>query len=169
MKNISYLKLIILLVILNLSFIQASQLSISPAELFINGPIGEENCKEIKITSDYTGNLIGEIKWARIRSREIKDYNLAGNYFEIIEKYPKQVYFGEKDRRAYDICFKAKKEGEYNGLLIYKTQKSYAGIGIWIHLIINKVKINNSVLILTITPTFYLFIILILLRVNKIV
>jgi len=167
MKQIIFCFFSLLIIILIIELTNASQLSISPAELFINGTLEAENCQEIKITNDYAGNLIGDIKWARTQSREVKDYNLNGYYFEIATKYPKHIYFGEKDRRSYKICFSTKKEGEYNGLLIYRTEKGYAGIGIWIHLTINKVKINKSMIILTLTPTFYLFIILILLKVNN--
>jgi hypothetical protein len=162
------MKLILFFIVLSvIPIINASQLGISPSNLYFNGTVGKENCDEIKITSDYVGNLIGELKWARFSSKEIKYYNLDGNYFQISEKYPEKIYFEGKDRKTFEICFNGKKQGNYSGLLIYKTEKSYAGIGIWVHLILNKESNINKKLILYSSPTTLLFLLLFLLILKR--
>jgi len=163
-KTLFYFLIIINFIFINQAFINAAQLSIGPSELFINGTIGEESCKEIKITSDYSGNLIGEIKWAKISSRELKDYALNQEYFKIIENYPKKIYFDGKDMKTFKICFNGEKQGKYNGVLIYKTEGGYAGIGIWIHLKLENKEINKTKLILYTSPTILLFILLLIIK-----
>ncbi|VVB78812.1 Uncharacterised protein [uncultured archaeon] len=156
----------ILIIILNLALINANQLSINPSELFINGTIEKENCNELKISYESSGNIIGESKWSFTNSREIKDYTIDSQYLGLIEKYPKKIYFKDRDTKTVDICFDGEKPGSYNGILVYKTESGLAGIGIWIHLKLEN-KIKNKIFILYLTPTLYLFIILILLRINK--
>jgi hypothetical protein len=166
-KRVFYFLMIINFIFINLAFINAAQLSIGPSELFINGTVGEESCKEIKITSDYIGNLIGEIKWARNSNKELKDYTLNPEYFKIIENYPEKIYFYGKDIKTFKICFKGEKQGKYNGLLIYKTERGYAGIGIWVHLKLENKKIDKTKLILYSSPTTLLFFLLFLLILKR--
>ena len=167
MKNNIVFLIIINLILFNLIFVNAAQLSISPPELFINGTIGEENCREIKITSDYSGNIIGESKWSLSSSKELKDYTLNPEYFQLIENYPKSIYFGGKDTKIINACFNGEKPGNYNGLLIYKTDRGYAGIGIWVHLILEDNKNTGKMMILYSSPTILLSILLSLLIIIK--
>lgn len=163
----SVICLLIPLIVFNLIFVNAAQLSISPPELFINGSIGKENCREIKITTDYNGYIILELKWSLVNSREIKDYTLNPEYFKIIEKYPEKIYFKDKDKKTINVCFDGEKSGDYNGILMFKTENSYAGIGIWIHLNLEEEKINKTKLIIYSSPTILLFFLLFLLMIRK--
>lgn len=164
-NNIFYIFLVFIL--LNLFFINAAQLSISPPELFINGTIGKENCHELKISFDSTGNLVGDVKWSSIPSKEINNYKLNAEYFQLIENYPRNIYFKDRDKKIINICFNGKEQGSYNGLLIYRTDRSYAGIGIWIHLILENNKNTAKMMILYSSQTILLSILLFLLVIKN--
>ena len=152
-----------IIVILNIILVNAGQLSITPAELFINASINEKTCGKIKITSDHTGNLLGELKWSEDFKKELKDYKFSSDYFKLNETYPKKIYFSGKDRKEANICFTSKKAGSYNGLLIYHTENGYAGIGIWVHLTVVKKELGKVKIFLYSSPTILLSFLLFLL------
>jgi hypothetical protein len=157
----------IMIIVLNMILVNAGQLSITPAELFINASLNEKTCGKIKITSDYTGNLLGELKWSEGSKKEPKDYKFSSEYFKLNETYPKNIYFLGKDRKEAKICFTSKKAGSYNGLLVYYTQNGYAGIGIWVHLTVVKSELGKTKIFLYSSPTILLSVLLFLLVLNN--
>lgn len=167
LRMFCFLMIIINFIFINLVFVSAAQLSISPPELFINGTIGKENCHELRIGFDSAGNLIGDITWSLNSSRERKDYILKSDDLNLLENYPKNVYFKDRDKKIINICFDGEKQGNYNGLLIYKTDRGYAGIGIWIHLILENNKNTAKMMILYSSQTILLLMLLFLLMIKK--
>jgi hypothetical protein len=122
-----------------LSFVTATNLGISPGNLIFNGSVNEKICKNLTINTDYRGGIIGESKWIDIvkENRNIRDYNLNSIDLNLNIEFPERIDIS-KNIWNIPVCITAKKPGKYNGAIIYKTVDSYAGVGSWIEVDINK-------------------------------
>ncbi|MBR9704630.1 hypothetical protein GOV12_04405 [Candidatus Pacearchaeota archaeon] len=133
--------------ILSLTYVYATQLGISPGNLDFKGKINERICKDFNIQSDYNGNLIGDLTWLKGGKREnikkIEYYTLYSNEIGIRDDFIKDITF-KKNSLKKEICLSFSEPGKYNGALVYKTQDSYAGVGLWINAEINKEGKKNS-------------------------
>jgi hypothetical protein len=115
--------------------VSATRIGISPTYLNFNGSANEKICLNFSMSSDFNGNIIGETKWSLYESKNIRDYSLQAEELGIIVDFPENIKI-EKSTPS-EICITAGKPGEYNGALIYKTENSYAGVGLWINVKIN--------------------------------
>lgn len=169
---------ILLFFIFLISFGSCLDLSISPPQINFNSLINEESCRQITISATKDSILIGEDRWAKegiierkfsLHTLSAKDLNLEVNY---------QKKFVSQNSNKLNICMKAKNQGFYHGLLLYKTQNSPAGVGIWINANITKSevfsiqkltsnitnsKINKVTVSLSLLPLLSLLLLLILL------
>ena len=131
--------LILIAILFLVNLISATKLGISPGNLIFNGSVNEKICKNLTINTDYQGDIIGESKWIeKIKEkRDIKDYNLNANNLNLNIEFPERINI-TKNIWEIEVCITAKKPGRYNGAILYKTADSYAGVGSWIEVDINK-------------------------------
>ncbi|MFA5020101.1 MAG: hypothetical protein WC533_03295 [Candidatus Pacearchaeota archaeon] len=124
------LKIILLFVLSLLLCAEVSCLKISvyPAHININGNKGERICQKIIVLSDSKIEVYAEDKWAIATSKgRLSDYNLSSSYLGITAIYPKQISITKE--KEIDFCIVSQKEGNYSGVLIFKSAEGYAGIG----------------------------------------
>lgn len=108
----------------------ATELHVFPAKIELNGSVDEELCSKVKISSDYEGNIIVRTKWARKDTKNINDYYLDAESIGINEYFNKKLNI--ENTKEETFCLTAEKSGKYYGALLYNTENSYAGVGIWI-------------------------------------
>lgn len=130
------IKKLFLFLIFTLFFISrvyGLELSASPGYIDFNGKTNQEICNEVLLQSDYNGTILSELKWSNNKKTEynINDYNIKSNELNIIEDFSKQINIKKVSLKK-QICLTFNEPGEYNGALIFKTQDSLAGVGIWI-------------------------------------
>lgn len=132
MKKISIVVTVLFLINF-ISLISAVKIGISDSKIDFSGKINEEMCNKITVYSDYDGFLIGKTKWAKSKEfeKDLRYYIL--NYSDIGVKidYPERVKVNEK--KEIEICLTGEKPGDYFGALLYSTENSYAGVGVWIY------------------------------------
>ena len=113
-----------------ISSVYAIQLRISPAKIEFNLSVGEEVCNEINIFSDYNGDIIGNAKWSKVYSKNIKNYLLNAEELKLKVEFSERIRIDNSEKTQ--VCLTAEEPGEYYGALLYNTEKSPAGVGIWI-------------------------------------
>ena len=137
-KNILFF--IVILLLINSAF--ATQLRINPSHITLNGSVNENICGKVNITTDYNGNIIGEIKWSKEDTKKLMDYSLdmtGSNKFE----FPENIKINKS--KEISFCLNSKDPGEFYGALLYHTENSPAGVGIWINAnIIGESGTNND-------------------------
>lgn len=115
------------------------EIGLSPDELVFEEMSGKISCLRINIMSKgYDGAAMLTTKWLPeyyTKSKSLRDYILSEKQREIEVLYPKQVVFTQEylSIEPVDICFKATKNGEYNGLLLVEPIKGVVAVGAWIH------------------------------------
>ena len=112
----------------------SSGLSISPSEIDFKTIENQESCKQIMVSTEGEGFLIGEDKWAKkgVIEKKFLVHTLSSEDLNLKIDYPKR--FGIKNFTTIDICITPEDSGFYHGLLLYKKENSKAGVGIWINL-----------------------------------
>jgi len=118
---------------INIFFVDALKLTLSPPNTTINSVINEEVCKKISISSDKSINIVIEDKWkTNGKSSNLKDYNLNSEDIDINISYPKNIT--ANNGQSINFCIKPEKEGFYNGVIIFKSSNRPIGIGSLIEL-----------------------------------
>lgn len=127
-----------------INFVSAIELGISPGNLVFNGNINEKICKNLTISTDYNGILVGESKWIEKseKKRDIKDYDINADDLNINIEFSESININ-KTKEIINVCVTAEKPGRYNGAIIYKTADSYAGVGSWIEVDIAGIENKN--------------------------
>jgi hypothetical protein len=134
----------ILFIVFSIIPILSLELSVSPGNLEFNGKINEKLCNEFLLQSDYNKTIITDLKWNNnpdTRSN-INDYTISSNQLNINEDFDKNLKINKVSLKK-QICLTFNEPGEYNGALIFKTQDSIAGVGIWIKAKITGKKTNT--------------------------
>ena len=157
------------------NFVSSIELSISPSQIDFNAKTNQESCKEITISTIKNSILIGSDRWAEknIVQRNFFLHNLSSKDLDIKINYPTNLKVDEITNAK--ICIVSKNSGIYHGLLLYKTQNSSAGVGIWMNLNItesekfsiikltgNAISIENNKTSLFILPIFLIIILIFL-------
>jgi hypothetical protein len=126
-----------ILILILIGFVSAVQLRINPTKLDFNSNIGEKICNNLSIFSDYKGDITGSTKWSMFYSKDIKDYSLDAGDLGLKLEFSERIKVNNSGKSQ--VCIISKKSGEYYGALLYNTENSPAGVGIWLN-----VKINAS-------------------------
>ena len=152
MSNFLQLRLrIFLFVFIGLFFINFScalELGISPPILVFEGHAGEKLCEKIVIFSDRNDiSLVVDDKWtkSKILTRDISLYNKNSEELGITSIYSKRIFVENKYEER--ICFLAKENGRYQGLLSFDTKDKNLGIGVWV--IVNASNDENHLSLIT--------------------
>lgn len=152
----------LLIVIFLIPIVDAVKLGASNSNINFSMEVNDKECNRVEIGTDYYGNIIGELKFAKTNSPNIKNYKFDGNYFKIKTEYEKEINFKKPGNKETEICLTAKNPGNYSGLIIYKTNGKNAAIGIFINIIVKERKIDKNMALL-LTPSIFLSVLLILL------
>lgn len=132
MKKIILPLVFLIIFIINIvNNISALEIGISPASLNFDVNPGETVCKDIILYSSQNVILIGEDRWSRTNSKNLRDYSISFKSSEVILDYPKEISVNQK--KQISLCISGNKPGNYYGSLIYNTEK-LASVGIWINL-----------------------------------
>jgi len=123
--------------IILLSFLSASTLGISPAEIKISEKQNQIVCENFTIFAEGNSQFSGELKWSKEDSKNLNEYTLSSEELNINASFPKEIRAGK-----YQICISAKNKKNYFGALIYKMKNSSYAIGTWVKLNISR---DNSV------------------------
>lgn len=161
--------------------VSSSGLTISPSQINFNTKENQESCKQITVSTEGSGILIGEDKWAEkgVTERKFLIHTLSPGDLDLKVDYPKK--FELKNSATVDVCITAEDSGLYHGLLLYKKENSKAGVGIWMNLNVTEsekfsikrltgdtIKEINGKTILIILPIILTIILIILLiKLNK--
>ena len=130
-------KYILLLTILLLfSFSSALNFGISPPKINLNIEQGQEVCRWIQLIGEDS-IFEGEIKWSEKKTEKVNDYSIDSENMGLEVKFPEKTPSGE-----YELCFLAKKPGNYYGALKYKIENSSYGIISWIDLAVGGEEIS---------------------------
>lgn len=125
--------LLFFLFLINIFYVDALKLTLSPSNTTINSVINEETCKKITIYSDKSINMMIEDKWKiNGKSSNIKDYNLNSKDINVNISYPKNIT--TNNQQSINFCIKPEKIGSYNGVLLFKSTNNPIGIGSLIEL-----------------------------------
>jgi hypothetical protein len=120
-------------VLLFIGSTSATLLLLHPPKIEFSGNANEKICQTISVFSDYKGNLIAKIKWTDKKdSKNLNDYNLNSSKLEIINDFSEKIV-SNNDQKDVEICLTFEKSGEYYGALLYNTETSPAGVGIWVY------------------------------------
>ncbi|MDO8508993.1 MAG: hypothetical protein Q7S27_04895 [Nanoarchaeota archaeon] len=108
------------------------ELGVSPPEIVFSGKQGDTICKEIKIFSDKSVNLVLNDSWSekKLISRNINDYNYNNKKFGITADYHKRAFVDGK--YASIICLSGENSGRYYGLLKVNSENGNVGLGTWL-------------------------------------
>lgn len=133
-----------ILILLSINVINSLELSTSPGNLEFKGKTNEKICNEFQIHSDYNKSILSELIWNNNpkTKNNINEYKLTSSQLDIKEEIEKNIILKEQSIKK-QICLTFKEPGTYNGALIFKTQDSYAAVGIWINAKISGAKTNN--------------------------
>jgi hypothetical protein len=117
-----------------ISFASAFELSISPPQIDFNLTANHESCSQINVYLEKPDTLIGADKWAQkgITERKFSLHTLSSKDLGLKVNYPKRLQ--AQNLTKINVCISAKNAGFYHGLLLYKTESSKSGVGIWINL-----------------------------------
>ncbi|MBT4257878.1 hypothetical protein HOD88_01695 [archaeon] len=125
---------IFLFFIFLISFSSSLELKASPSQLNFEGLENENICKTLTIFTDSKSIILGEDRWAEkgIMDRTFLNHKLESSDLDLKIDYPKnkEIFGSEKIK----ICISGEKDGNYHGILLYKTKKNPAGVGIWLNI-----------------------------------
>jgi biopolymer transport protein ExbD len=130
--------ILIILVLINLCLVKASELSISPPEFELSGKINQKLCQTIIISSDKNEKFFIENKWAEKNKikKDLNAHNLNAEDLNLNISYSTPLSY-EKNSEI-EVCFTAEKAGLYHGAIIFNSYNSYSSIGSWVLLDIEK-------------------------------
>ena len=123
----------LIFLIFSIGFVSSATLSISPPQIDFIGNTNQQICRNISIKTNGTNKLLGETRWAKedYFERKLSKHNLSSEDLNL------EVYFEKKlmveNKKETEICLKAKKEGNFHGLLLYRIEGKPVQIGIWIN------------------------------------
>jgi len=138
--------IVFIFVLLFIGSTSATLLLLHPPKIEFNGNTNEKICQNISVFSDYKGNLTAKIRWTdKNGSKNLNDYELNSSNLRITNDFSEKVVSNNKMKEV-DICLTFEKSGEYSGALLYNTENSPAGVGIWVYANIkgNNYNINIS-------------------------
>jgi hypothetical protein len=157
----------------NAIFLNAIELGISPEEIRVDAKVEELGCSNFSLFGNV--NFLGEVKWSKIETKDLREYILSSEDLDIAINFPDKAKEGK-----HEICFTGKREGNYYGVLLYKAEGTGYGIGTWIKLNlkedrktlgftssgfsikgIKSLKENNKILIFNVFLNFFTLIFLI--------
>ena len=119
-----------LLGVMLITQVLGSQIIITPTKLEFIGETGQEICNKINILTDYPGDIVGKTVWGESDSKRLQDYQMSAEDVGIDMNFPESINIdGSEDE---EICLTSRYSGEYHGALLYNTNQSHAGVGIWI-------------------------------------
>jgi hypothetical protein len=126
-------RLIVAVIVLFLiSSVSATLILLHPPKLDFSGNSDKQLCQKYSVFSDYRGNLIGNLRWSKKESKNLKDYNLNSSDLGIKTDFPDKIV-SNNDKKDANICITFKDGGKYYGALLYNAENSPAGVGIWIY------------------------------------
>lgn len=128
---------VFILLIFLLPFCSAVTLGISPEKIDFSADENQKICCNFSVIGNNGGIFLGEIKWSKIDSGNIYDYNLSSESLGINASFPQEAAPGK-----YQLCLISKQSGNYYGILRYKLENSSYGVGTWIELHVSN---NNFV------------------------
>ena len=122
---------VILIAILTFNFVSALDLSVSPIDSEIYTNPGEESCINLSVISKtFNGSLVIEDRWAKEKSREVKDYFLLDEKLHLSLIYNKSFYLDGNSHSK--VCFRSQEAGNYYGVILLRPESSYFGVGVWV-------------------------------------
>ena len=127
---LSRISLIIFFLIALMWIASSLEFGVSPGSLDFYEENGESICRYFKLVSDYEMDLIGDIYWSKLESKNVNDFDLESGEMFIDESFEKNVNFVNYTEKK--ICLSFEKNGKYYGLLIYKIKNGMFGVGIWL-------------------------------------
>lgn len=157
---------ILLILILLLNNVSAIKISLSPAHINLSGKINTEICQKISLLSDKKVTFYGEDKWSlKNEKNNLAGYTLNSEDINIKVSYPKKV---SAQTRQFDFCINSEKEGNFYGILYYKSATGAGGIGSLVKLnISNEAKRSNDLIVSLSSISLALILILFLLFIWK--
>jgi len=127
---------VFLVVILCFFNVKSVDLGLSPINLYFEGEAGDLLCQNISIFSEgYDGTLFLKDKWRsseRSKGVGLEAYNLSGEDAGIEGYYSSKIL--AKNQKL-NICFKGRKKGFYEGLLLLSSDRGVFGVA-------SKIKLN---------------------------
>ncbi|GIU68464.1 MAG: hypothetical protein KatS3mg093_350 [Candidatus Parcubacteria bacterium] len=135
-KRAFFILFLFVFIILKINFLNSIEIGISPEEISLYSYVGEKVCSNFSLIGEF--NFLGEIKWSKEKSKELKDYVLSSEELGIKTYFPKEIKKGN-----YEVCFVGNKKGSYYGVILYKAEGTNYGVGTWIEL---NLKDNESIL-----------------------
>ena len=117
---------IIMIFLMLMNSIFALKIGISPSKLEFNRDVNEKVCKKVILYSNQNVDLIGEVRWGNKISSNFNDYNLTGNLNLKID-YKKKI--NVKSKESVNVCVTVLKSGVYYGVLVYRSEEGYGGVG----------------------------------------
>jgi len=162
-------EIILLFIILFVPFVSSANLGATPSKLYLEGYANEEICEKIILHSEKYDVLKGELKFGEnfVSGNNLKDYRFEADYFDIWADYENKIDFQSQIEKAAKICIKAKNPGKYKAILLYLSEKTYAGLGVWVFINIKEKPVDKIKLGIYCTPTIFLFALFILLVINN--
>lgn len=107
----------------------ALKFGISPYKIDFKGGVGEEVCKSLTFYSDSSVSIIGEDKWKSENFSDlVSDYTLDSKEINLEVSYPNSFSF--KFSKSSEVCITSYTNKSYFGVLIYKVENGYSGIGV---------------------------------------
>lgn len=107
----------------------AANLGISKASLEIMGDVDEKICSDLNLFSGDLIQVSGSDLWNLKNSRDLNDYTLNSRDLELVVEYPDEISVNKKE--PITLCISGKYDGEYYGVLMYKSSDKI-GVGTWL-------------------------------------
>src|SRR3989344_893791 len=112
------------------SFVSGAEFGVYPSAFELNLNLSVTECHEVFIMSGFPGKLVVKDYWRKNGfSNKIDDYQLSGEEIGIDSFYFEDII--QKGENEIQVCFKAKNEGHYNGVLLFSVPEKRVGIGVW--------------------------------------
>lgn len=135
--------IVLMMVLLSLPIILATDLSIAPVELKLSGNTGQNICGQINIYSkNYSGFILFQDRWAVVNftNRILGAHNKTAENLGIYFRHENNFYID--DKKLIEVCMNAENSGVFHAALLFRQENSSFGIVSWMLLNITK---NNVV------------------------
>lgn len=121
-----------------MSVVGAVELGVSPPSIDFYARAGEEICNSIELFSDLDEVEVGvEDLWSDAGvGQKNPDFFVLDFFPGVNLDYEK--FFVLEERRDFDVCLRAEKKGDYQGLLVFNVLNGSLAIGCWINVYVEE-------------------------------